>query len=103
MTQPFDTEDLDMLAADLGGAQFTLDGTTVDGELRVTDEDVLPGVGAPQRLTRLLGRVRTGALPGLEVGAAIDVAAPNFTGSCTVSELARIQNGDWTEILLDTA
>ena len=103
MTQPFDNEDLDVIADALGGAEFTLSGTTVKGFLWVSDENVLPGPGARMRLERLRGRVRTDALPGLEVGVAIAVAGPRFTGTCTVSELARIQDGDWTELLMDTA
>lgn len=95
----FDSTDLDALADDLGTIDVTIGATTVSGFLDHTDVEVLPGNGAPQYAERIVVKVRTGALPGLEVGAAITVDGDDYT----VSLVRRIQDGAFTEILLDTA
>lgn len=99
MASLFGTEDLDALSEHLGKAAITVDGTTVNGFFDQTDEEVLRGDGAMLTIPRYFARVRTGALPGLSVGAAVTVDGDTFA----VRSFRRIQDGDFTEIVLDTA
>jgi hypothetical protein len=97
----FDDEDLDALARDLGTVTFTIDETAAKGFLDDREDPVLAGEGARQIGERLVGRVRTGALEGLEVGAAITVAGSGAAdGTYVVNELRKIGNGQRTEIVL---
>jgi hypothetical protein len=97
----FDAETLDALSEALGQTSFTIGEATVTGYLAKTDQPVLPGDGAPQLAEHLVGRVRTGSLPGLVVGASITVVNSRVgTLNCTVRELRQIPDGARTEIFL---
>lgn len=93
--------DADNAAIDeaLGRVEFAIGDSTAFGFLDQADVPVLPGEEARQNDTLILGRLRTGALAGLVVGAAITANGTAYT----VRETRLIDDGSYTAFQLASA
>lgn len=67
----FGAADIDAIIAATGGVDVTLGGTTVKGLLDITDSSVVQGQAADFMAETVSVTVKTGALTGLEEGAAL--------------------------------